>query len=177
RDPPGDRGDPPAGLLRPRAGEPSLVPRPLDLPRDSLVLPGQQPQEVELLERVAEARSGKDDLERPGLARLVQPDEPPVEPDDRDPVLRAKEPEPLGLEPEELVQAHEPPLVEVEVPQEGLEPRLHDSDLALEPADLRRVAGDLVAQRALACRERRDARLDTRQLRVHRLLLGVRVRA
>ena len=130
-----------------------------DLSGDRLVLGRKRVDDLRLVDQVVETLRSKQDLERARLALFVEVDEPVAEPVDERAVLAAVEVVAARLQPEELVQARELLLVQLQVALERLELGGDDADLRGESADLAVDRRDLRRERALALLRPGDLRL------------------
>ena len=130
-----------------------------DLSGDRLVLGRKRVDDLRLVDQVVETLRSKQDLQRARLALFVEVDEPVAEPVDERAVLAAVEVVAARLQPEELVQARELLLVQLQVALERLELGGDDADLRGESADLAVDRRDLRRERALALLRPGDLRL------------------
>ena len=142
----------------------------LDLVGDPAVLRAELADIVELVDQVGEAGGGKQHVERVGLIRLVDLDQPQVEPLLSSGVLAPEEGEALAQQVVELGDPGEPLTVERQVLLERGQAHGHVAHLRLERADLRRDRTDLDGELGLAGSSRLDLLVQVGELAVDRLL-------
>ncbi len=142
-----------------------------DLLGDALVLFGDRPEVVHLVEDVLEAPRGEEHVQGGRVRLLVDGDEPEVEALDGEPVLALERHEAARLHAQQLVELREPASMQADVALEGAELRGHAADPSLEGVDARGERGDLLRERRLLLLRAPDLLLDGRELGVDARLL------